>query len=110
MRGWHVLCHISRGTGGGILGSAGAVACFYASDCWPEAALLYGCLTHRPTLHGIVDFVTAHFEDAADQSDEGLVKLPVLNVRRPDLFPAQKVVSHAVHRLSTWELLKSTTD
>ena len=92
------------------IGSAGAVARFYASDCWPEAALLYGCLTHRPTLRGIVDFVTARFEDAADQSDEGLVKLPVLDVRRPDLFPAQKVVSRAVHRLAARDLLESTTD
>ena len=49
------------------------------------AALLYGCLARRPTLRGIVDFVTARFEEAADQFDEGLVKLPVLDVGRPDL-------------------------
>ena len=50
-------------------------------------------MTRRPALRGIVDFVTARLEDAADQSTDGLVKLPVLNVSRPDLFPAQKVVS-----------------
>ena len=67
------------------------MARFHASDCWTEAALLYGCLARRPTLRGIADFVIGRFEDATYQSDEGLVKLPMLDVGRPDLFPAQKV-------------------
>ena len=73
--------------------SAGAVARFFTLDCWPEAAPLYGCMTHQPALCGVVNFVTAQFEDAADQTTDGLVKLLVLNMNRPDLFPAQKVVS-----------------
>ena len=32
-------------------------------------------MTRRPALRGVVDFVTARFEDAADQTTDGLVKL-----------------------------------
>ena len=57
------------------IGSAGAVARFYTLDCWPEAALLYGCMTRWPALRGIVDFLTARFEDTADQSTDSFIGL-----------------------------------
>ena len=57
-----------------------------------------------------MDSVTLQFEEAEDRSRDGLVKLPVLDPARPDLFPQQKVISKVQHRLVAQDLIKTTQD
>ena len=71
-----------------FIGSAGAAARWYSlnDEIWPEAAALYRRLSEQTQLQGAVDSVTLQFEEAEDRSKDGLVKLPVLDPARLDLF------------------------